>query len=114
MSSKIRGWSAQPYYKDYAYLLHGLYPLQNTEEEDINPRRPITLKGLLAPGFNNAGPFAVPHFSNTFHANLDREPSRVHAYDDLQLQWSKFQTRKYARELGWTEDNTNKSQSSGS
>ena len=103
MSNKPRGWCAQPYYKDYAYLLHGLYPLPNKGEEDVNSRRPITLKGLLAPGFNKAGPFVVPHFSNTFYTTLDREPSRVHAYNDLHLQWSKFQTKKYAKELGWRE-----------
>ena len=104
MSNKPRGWHPQPYYKDYAFLLHGLYPLPNKSGEDINNRRSITLKGLLAPGYNHTGPFAVPHFSNTFYASLDQEPIRVHSYTDLQLQWTKFQTKKYAKELGWKED----------
>ena len=63
MNNKSKGWYPQPYYKDYAYLLHGWYPFPNKEED--SSRRPITLKGLIAPGYNLAGPFAVPHFSST-------------------------------------------------
>ena len=105
MNNKSKGWYPQPYYKDYAYLLHGWYPFPNKEED--SSRRPITLKGLIAPGYNLAGPFAVPHFSSTFYASLDHEPSRVHAYTDLHVQWRRFQTKKYAKELGWRGNHQN-------
>ena len=104
MNNRPWGWYPQPYYKYYAHLLHGLYPLANKRGEDLNNRRPITLKGLLAPRYNHTGPFAVPHFANTFYSSLDQETSRVHSYTDLQLQWTKFQTRGYAEKMGWRED----------
>ena len=110
MNNRPWGWYPQPYYKDYAHLLHGLYPISNKRGEDLNNRRPITLKGLLAPGYNYAGPFAVPHFANTFYSSLDQESSRVHSYTDLQMQWAKFQTTGYAEKVGWREDPLDRNQ----